>query len=93
MAGFNAIIGHEQIIAHLSSSMKNNKISHAYIFNGEHGSGKKMLVRAFVKALQCEAGYGDCCDMCRSCHKVDTAIIRILSGYRTRNRRVSVLKI
>ena len=28
MAGFNAIIGHEQIIAHLSSSMKNNKISH-----------------------------------------------------------------
>lgn len=32
MAGFKAIIGHEQLIAHLSSSMKNNKVSHAYIF-------------------------------------------------------------
>lgn len=72
MAGFKAIIGHEQIIAHLSSAMKNNKISHAYIFNGEHGSGKKMLARAFAKALECEAGYGDCCDMCRACHQVDT---------------------
>lgn len=72
MTGFKAIIGHEQLIAHLSNSMKNNKISHAYIFNGEHGSGKKMLARAFSKALECEAGYGDCCDMCRSCHQVDT---------------------
>lgn len=72
MAGFKAIVGHEQIIAHLSSAMKNNKISHAYIFNGEHGSGKKMLARAFAKALECEAGYGDCCDMCRACHQVDT---------------------
>lgn len=72
MAGFKAIIGHEQLIAHLSSSMKNNKVSHAYIFNGEHGAGKKMLARAFSKALECEAGYGDCCDMCRSCYQSDT---------------------
>ena len=72
MAGFKAIIGHEQVIAHLSTALKNEKISHAYIFNGEHGCGKKMLAKTFAKALECEAGYGDCCDMCRACHQADT---------------------
>ena len=72
MAGFKAIIGHEQVIAHLSTALKNEKISHAYIFNGEHGCGKKMLAKTYAKALECEAGYGDCCDMCRACHQADT---------------------
>ena len=67
MAGFKDVVGHEQVIAHLSNSLKSKKISHAYIFNGDHGTGKKLLAGLFAKALQCEAGYGDCCDMCRSC--------------------------
>ena len=72
MATFKDVVGHEQIIAHLSSALKAKKISHAYIFNGEDGVGKNMLAKAFAKALQCEAGYGDSCDMCRSCHQVDS---------------------
>jgi len=72
MATFKDVVGHEQIITHLSSALKTKKISHAYIFNGEDGIGKSMLSKAFAKALQCEAGYGDSCDMCRSCHQTDT---------------------
>ena len=53
MSGFQQIIGHEQIINHLKSAMKWNKVSHAYIFNGEKGSGKKMLASAFAQMLQC----------------------------------------
>ncbi len=71
MKGFIDIIGHEQIVAHLQSSLKNKQTSHAYIFNGENGSGKNMLASAFAKALQCEAGYGDSCNMCQSCHQFD----------------------
>lgn len=31
-----------------------------------------MLAKAIAKALECEAGYGDSCNMCRSCHQMDT---------------------
>ena len=34
MAGFNDIIGHEQIIEHLRKAITLDKISHAYILNG-----------------------------------------------------------
>ena len=72
MTGFGDIIGHEQIIEHFKSALKNHQVSHAYILNGENGSGKSMLARAFAKALVCEAGYGDSCNMCRACHQFDS---------------------
>ena len=39
MAGFKDIVGHEQIIWHLKNAVSTGKISHAYMFNGEQGSG------------------------------------------------------
>lgn len=72
MTGFSDIIGHEQIIEHFKSALKNRQVSHAYILNGENGSGKNMLAKAFAKALECQAGYGDACNMCRSCHQFDS---------------------
>ena len=56
----------------MSTALKSKKISHAYIFEGPNDSGKNMLARAFAKALQCEAGYGDSCDMCRSCQQMES---------------------
>lgn len=43
MAGFNNIIGHEEIIRHLKNAMKTGKVSHSYIFTGRPGSGKSFL--------------------------------------------------
>ena len=37
MADFNAVVGHERIIKSLRESIKNNMISHAYIFCGNKG--------------------------------------------------------
>lgn len=34
MAGFHDILGHEQIIAHRMNAIEEDKVSHAYIFNG-----------------------------------------------------------
>lgn len=70
--GFSNIVGHEDIIRHFKSSIEMNKISHAYIINGEVDSGKKMLARAFAKALQCEAGGSTPCNKCQSCLQSDT---------------------
>lgn len=72
MATFKDVIGHEQIVEHLKSALKNGKISHAYILNGADGSGKCLIAGIFSKALQCEAGYGDACDMCHSCHQANS---------------------
>lgn len=49
MAGFSEILGHEQIIEHLQNAIKLQKVSHAYILDGEEGAGKKMLARALPR--------------------------------------------
>lgn len=67
MAGFREIIGHEQIIEHLKNAISMDKVSHAYILNGEKESGKMMLAEAFAMALQCEEGGTEGCMECRSC--------------------------
>ncbi len=67
MAGFNDIIGHEQIIQHLRNAITLDKISHAYILNGPEDSGKMMLAEAFAMVLQCEGEGERPCLACRSC--------------------------
>ncbi len=69
MAGFSEIIGHNQIVDHLKNAISMEKISHAYILNGENNSGKMMLAEAFAMALQCEAGGIEPCMECRSCRQ------------------------
>ncbi len=71
MPGYDDIIGHERIIGHFRNAVRDHQVSHAYILNGEKGSGKKMLANAFAKAILCEKGGGDACGMCRSCHRFD----------------------
>lgn len=67
MSGFKNIIGHTQVIEHLKSAIKLDKISHAYIFNGESGSGKKLVASTFAMTLQCETGHDEPCGKCKSC--------------------------
>lgn len=67
MAGFQDIIGQEQIKEHLHNALSTGKISHAYILNGEKSSGKEFIANLFAMALQCEAEGVEPCYECRSC--------------------------
>ena len=69
MAGFADIIGHNQIVEHLKNAIQMQKVSHAYILNGEDKSGKMMLAEAFAMALQCEGETSEPCMNCRSCRQ------------------------
>jgi len=69
---FTNIIGHEDIIRHFKSSIEMDKISHAYILNGEAASGKKLLAEVFAKALQCDKMGVEPCNDCQSCLQVQT---------------------
>lgn len=72
MAGFQDIVGHKQVIAHLQSAIENNHVSHAYIIYGEHGAGKSLLAETFAMTLQCEKGGKEPCGECRSCKQAVT---------------------
>lgn len=67
MNGFKDVVGHKNIIQYIKNAVEQNKLSHAYILNGQRGSGKKLLARLFAMTLQCESGTSEPCGTCRSC--------------------------
>ena len=64
MSLYDAIVGHENITLQLREAVRLDKVSHAYILNGEDGSGKNMIAKAFAESLLCEnrtdCGCGEC---------------------------------
>ncbi len=69
MSGYSDVIGHEQVILHMKHAIQMDKVSHAYIINGEKGSGKKLLSGIFAQTLQCERKGTEPCMECRSCRQ------------------------
>jgi DNA polymerase-3 subunit delta' len=69
MSGFKDVVGHKDIIDYIENAVKAEKVSHAYILNGEKGSGKKLLANLFAMSLQCQDREedGDACGKCQSC--------------------------
>lgn len=67
MKDFSQVIGHREVIEHLQKGIQENKVSHAYIFAGEKGSGKRMLADIFASTLQCQKGGIEPCGTCPSC--------------------------
>lgn len=70
------ILGNEELKEHFKTAIRHKKISHAYILEGERGSGKKMIARAFAKLLQCENPMDTeegsrACGRCNSCIMVE----------------------
>ncbi|MBR5046637.1 MAG: ATP-binding protein, partial [Eubacterium sp.] len=64
MDDLKQILGNESIKNYFQSAIAHDRISHAYILEGEKGCGKKMLAAAFSKILQCQAGSGKPCGKC-----------------------------
>lgn len=69
MAGFADVLGHEQTILHMKHAIQMDKVSHAYIINGEKGSGKKLLAGLFAQTLQCQKKGTEPCMECQSCRQ------------------------
>ena len=68
-SSFKDVVGHKDIIRYIEQAVKEEKVSHAYILNGEKGSGKKLLANLFAMSLQCQnlQEDGDACGECQSC--------------------------
>ncbi len=67
MQSFRDVVGHKKIIEHLQKAIRNRQVSHAYIFDGADGSGKRLVAKLFASALQCQEGGIEPCGRCTSC--------------------------
>ncbi len=71
MGSFKDVVGHKDIINYIRSAVEKDKVSHAYILNGERGAGKKLLANLFAATLLCEEGGPDPCNTCHSCRQAE----------------------
>lgn len=72
MNNFEQIYGHNKIKEHLQNAIELGKVSHAYIFNGSLGAGKKSIAGLFAKTLQCDEKSINPCNECKSCKQSDS---------------------
>lgn len=66
---FAEIIKQDQPIKLLKSSLRSGDISHAYLFSGAEGIGKRLTALNFAKALNCLSLDDDSCEECIHCKK------------------------
>ena len=86
MSGFKDVVGHKNIIKYIQNAVTADAVSHAYILNGERGSGKKLLANLFAMSLQCENRDATPVENAVRAGRRQAEISRILSGSCMRNR-------
>ncbi|WP_332650523.1 DNA polymerase III subunit delta' [Lysinibacillus sp. 54212] len=61
------------VIKQLQTIYEKNRMAHAYIFEGEKGTGKREVMTFFVKLLLCENSTKNVpCETCRNCRRVES---------------------
>ena len=61
------------VMKQLQTIYEKNRMAHAYIFDGEKGTGKRDAMMFFVKLLLCEHPLENVpCETCRNCLRIDS---------------------
>ncbi|SDC73765.1 DNA polymerase III subunit delta' [Shouchella lonarensis] len=61
-----------RVVPFLIASLKKDRLSHAYLFNGPAGSGKSAMAIYMAKRFLCRQATGvDPCQVCKDCMRID----------------------
>ncbi len=73
---FEEIAGQEHIVKAIRNSLRENKLSHAYLFTGPRGVGKTTIARLIAKGVNClKNGISDHpCGECDNCREIASGI-------------------
>jgi len=67
---FKKILDQNTAIRILTNSIRNNRISHAYLFWGPEGVGKKFTAKAYAQTVLCENQNDRGCEVCSTCTRI-----------------------
>ena len=91
---FDEILGQDRVVNVLRNQVITGKISHAYIFSGERGTGKTSTAKIFAKAINCKNPInGSPCLECENCLAIENeTTIDVVEMDAASNRRIDDIR-
>lgn len=78
---FRDIPGLDRVKAQLQTAIRSGTLSHAYVFEGLRGTGRRKVAHALAQTLHCVENGDDACGHCAECRKIENGnhpdVIRI----------------
>ena len=77
---FDDVIGQKASVGALRQAVISNRLAHAYLFCGQHGTGKTTIAKIFSRAVNCEHPInGNPCNECETCKGIlDGSILDVV---------------